>query len=539
MTFSGTRTHIRPNLPRERVAAWIFFAALLLVGLTSFRDYGVPWDEPTQRNIGAVSARYVIQQFAPSARWAQRLPADNLDTFSDRDYGVVFETPAVLLELVFGLEDTRQIYMMRHLLVFLVFFGSVFAMYRFAATRFGDWRLGLLAAAMLVLSPRIFADAFYNSKDLVFMAVFLIATHTAFAFSAQPRLRSALTHALATAAAIDLRVIAVVLVPLTIALLVLSIFRREFTLRRALVPAAVFAVVTAVLVVAMFPWLWSDPAGRFMTVVRNMSDFQRYSDRVRYRGESIMPDDLPWHYVPTWIAMSTPPAYLVLFAIGSGAIVWTLLTRHVKVWRSRAVVQDLVLLSIVCAPVAIVASTHTVIYDGWRHLYFVYPAFLMVALRGWVAVWDRVRAMRRARLLVAAGMGTALAATALWMIAAHPMQNVYFNRLAGHEWRRSYEVDYWGLGNRQAIEYLLAHDRDARFTIRPESSTAIDRATLILCPQDRHRVDIVERDAPARYVLTNYRGVNFDVADRQDGRELFYELKVDGEPIVSVYRTMR
>jgi hypothetical protein len=410
-------------------------------------------------------------------------------------------------------------------------------MYRLAATRFRDWRLGLLAAAMLVLSPRIFADAFYNSKDLVFMAVFLIALTTMFTFAAKPSVRSALAHALATAAAIDLRIVAIVLLPLTAGLLALSIVRREVSVRKLLVPSGVFAGLTVVFVVAMFPWLWSDPMNRFASVVRSMSNFQRYSDRVRYRGDSIMPDDLPWHYVPTWIAISTPPVYLVFFAIGGAVILWTMLVHPIRVWKSRTDTADIALLLLLCAPVVMVASTHTVIYDGWRHLYFIYPAFVLISLRGWVAVWEAVDGVRVARWCLAAVTGGAMAATAIWMITAHPMQNVYFNRLAGHDWRRYYEVDYWGLGNRKALEYILAHDT-GRFTIRAESSTAIDRAALILPPQDRSRVDIVERDAPAQYVLTNYRGTDVDEADRTGKRELFYELKVDGERIVSVYRTV-
>ena len=140
------------TMPGERATVRVFFLVLLLVGLVSFRAYGVPWDEPTQRTIGAVSLRYVIQTVAPSVQIPEELPRIELETFTDRDYGVVFETPAVAIELLLGLKETRDIYMMRHLLVFLVFLAGVFALYLLAARRFGDWRIGLLAAAILVLN---------------------------------------------------------------------------------------------------------------------------------------------------------------------------------------------------------------------------------------------------------------------------------------------------------------------------------------------------------------------------------------------------
>ena len=128
--------------------------------------------------------------------------------------------------------------------------------------------------------------------------------------------------------------------------------------------------------------------------------------------------------------------------------------------------------------------------------------------------------------------------TTAWMIRAHPMQNVYFNVLAGSDWRRTYEVDYWGLGNRAALEYLLAHDPSPTFTLRSESFTDLGNALLLLRPADRARVRIVDKDQPARYVLNNYRNADVDAADRWSTRRLFYRLVVDGEVILSVYETL-
>jgi 4-amino-4-deoxy-L-arabinose transferase-like glycosyltransferase len=96
----------------------------------------------------------------------------------------------------------------------LVSLGGLFAVYRLATRRFEDWRVGLLAAAFLVLTPRMFAESFYNSKDLVFMALFAIATNTMIGFVTKPRVQTALVHALATAVAIDVRIMAIGLGPL-------------------------------------------------------------------------------------------------------------------------------------------------------------------------------------------------------------------------------------------------------------------------------------------------------------------------------------
>ena len=54
---------------------------------------------------------------------------DKLHSFRDKDYGVTFELPLVMLEKALGLETTRDIYMMRHLCTFLMFFISVIAFF--------------------------------------------------------------------------------------------------------------------------------------------------------------------------------------------------------------------------------------------------------------------------------------------------------------------------------------------------------------------------------------------------------------------------
>jgi len=522
----------------HRWAVFAYFLALLVLGLAVFRDYGVPWDEPRQHLIGRVSVRYVLQRVAPSRPLPASLPDSPLETFADRDYGVAFEAPAVAMELLLGLTDSRDVYLMRHLLTYLVFLGGVFAVYRMATRRFDDWRLGLCAATMLVLSPRFFAEGFYNSKDVVFTACFAMAANTMLAFVTRPGIRTAALHGLATAVAIDVRVAAIILVPMTLGLGLVEAFkrRRPFGAQAAL--AALFLGVGAVIVVLLFPWLWEDPVGRFTSTVRNMSSFQRFSDRVLYMGGRVVPDELPWHYLPMWIAISTPLSYIALSLAGAVATVVTFARRHVRLWADQGEMQDLVFLSLACAPPLLVMVTHAVVYDGWRHLYFIYPSLVLLAMRGLMAVWTLARPVRLIGYAVVAGLLVHMAVTTVWMIRAHPMQNVYFNVLAGSEWRRTYEVDYWGLGNRAAFEYLLAHDPSPSFAVRAESFTDLGGALLLLRPADRVRIRVVDKDQPARYVLTNYRSVDVDTADQRPTQRLFYRLTVDGEVILSVYETV-
>ncbi len=426
--------------------------------------------------------------------------------------------------------------MFRHLLGYLVFLVGVYALYRLAERRFGDWRVGLFAASLLVLSPRFFAESFYNSKDLVFTTAFIIAMNTLLVFLAKPNVKTALLHALATAFAVDVRIVGLGLVVATLVLVGVLMVRREWPAAKPRRPLLLYLAVTCALIVVMWPWLWSDPVGHFVLALKNMSVF-RWTGEVRYLGRFVSASHLPWHYAFVWIGVTTPLLYLGLALIGAAGTVRQMLARRFPFRSDSEELQDLVFLVFFLGPIAAAILLHSVLYDGWRHLYFVYPALLLLAAKGGVALWRAwdSRAVRIAWGLVAL---VAMGHTALWIGQVHPMQNVYFNPLAGKKWRARFEVDYWGLANRKALEYILAHDPSPHIAVQAGSGTPVVFSQLILRPEERRRLVILPTNAPIpHYVLNNYRCIeDVDDVSYRPHFDLYYQLRVDDEIVLSVYK---
>ena len=183
--------------PARRWLVPAFFALVLVLGLLVFADYGISIDESISRDNGMVSLKHVLEPLAPG--WVARHPdfaayTTPLAGYTDRDYGVAFEAPVSFLEQLFNIKELGNKYLFRHLCTFLVCFGGLIAFYQLVARRFGDWRLGLLGALWLLLSPRLFAESFYNDKDAVFMALFAIAMNTGVCFLLRPTLGRAAAH---------------------------------------------------------------------------------------------------------------------------------------------------------------------------------------------------------------------------------------------------------------------------------------------------------------------------------------------------------
>ena len=181
-------------------------------------------------------------------------------------------------------------------------------------------------------------------------------------------------------------------------------------------------------------------------------------------------------------------------------------------------------------------ALNSVLYDGWRHLYFIYPAFLMLALKAAMMIWNITRNYLIPRIIVLVILFCCLSWNTLWIINAHPLQNVYFNIFAGKNWKTKFDVDYWGLGNQLALEYILNHDNRAKITVFAGSDIDLSIAFVILSPAQRERLVRVNAIETANYVITNYRSNLTDYSKDKNKFNLVYENIISDEVITSVFQ---
>ena len=95
----------------------LLFLIALLIGLLTYQDYGISWDEAISRNNGILSFDYIFNN------------DESLLIYKDRQYGVGFELVLVFLERWMKLKDTRDVFLMRHLVTHIFFLISVLAGY--------------------------------------------------------------------------------------------------------------------------------------------------------------------------------------------------------------------------------------------------------------------------------------------------------------------------------------------------------------------------------------------------------------------------
>ena len=461
------------RLPRHTSALGLF-ALALLIGVAAADDYGIWGDTPHQRAIGEANLRHLAGESGLnllSPPWLGLL-------------GPIFEAPLALVERALGRDDSRSIHLSRYLLTHLFFLAAGFAGYLLAQRMFGSRWLALFALALFLLHPRIYAHSFFNSKDVPFLAMFMIclwlahrAFHprtplgsgssrdgTAVAAPSPPSPVNSGAFVLCGIAAgllTNLRVSGLAFVAVVILMRLCDValaggWRKR---RCAVASCALFAFASAATYYATMPYLWADPLERFGEIIAWSLAHPRDIPQL-FQGQTVFSSQLPRSYLPVWFGITTPPLALALGAVGLAALVWRcvaargeggggrLRVRRTPRWPARiahgALLRNtplrfelLVGACFVLSVLAVVVLQPT-LYAGWRHFYFLWAPFVLLAASGLRTLAEALEGAGRrflplevpAAAVVAALAVLGLGAIAVEMARMHPFQDRYFNVLA-------------------------------------------------------------------------------------------------------------
>ena len=475
------------SLPRRGpfpLLALALCLAFAVVGVAVLDDYGPSNDGFIQRRIAEATLDYILGD-------SDALPTsiDPAYGIADRFYGLAFELPLLLVGKALGLQGSRDIFLMRHLTTHLLFIAGGFFCGLLAWRMFGSRALAALAMLLFLLHPRLYAHSFFNSKDLPFAALFMIAlflTHRAF--------RRGTPGAFALCGfvvglAIDLRPFGLLLPPAVLAMCALDLCNASggSQRRRVLGAAGAFTAVTLATMYAVHPYYWANPL-RFLDAIATLSQHPNLASNL-FQGERIRADEVPPHFIPTWFAITAPPLTLLLGSIGAATICWQGVLRPGGILRNGELRFKALLLGCVTLPVAVAIALQLSIYSSWRHFYFLWAPFSLLAAAGLLALG---KAGPR-RFLACGAAGAGLGCVAVAMAWLHPHQQIYFNLLVDRRTpgglAQRYDMDYGGISHRQALEHLRARRPDAMLHVTGSGlrkhwkmMPMLDRRHIVLLP---------------------------------------------------------
>jgi len=430
----------------------------------------------------------------------------------------------------------REMFFTQHLLSFLYFFCGIVCFYYLLLRIFDDWQIALSGCIFLALSPRIFAESFYNTKDIPFMVAFIFAITSLTSLGQKINLRNILFHSLSSAIMISIRLNGVlILVISAISFICISYAANQSQSKTKLLSYFILYVFIAVgLTVIFFPTFQSNPFTELINGLKSLSHFPWSGGMVLFRGAMIDAAKLPWYYIPTWVLITTPIMISLFFTIGGIGLTFTFVKNPSEFLKNKH--QFVVIMLWLFLPVAAVILLKSVLYDGWRHLYFIFPAFIIIALYGLKifgnTVLRKVTPPNRNTLLLFLSM-LGMSFPMIFMIENHPYEYVYFNAFAGRNYqeiKKRYEMDYWGLSYFQALGYLSHIEKSPNFQVYVDNTPG--RLNAIMLPANQmQRFTFVDNIDEADYFVTNFRwhpaGFNYPT---------FFDIEVNGVGINTIYK---
>jgi len=529
----------------------LFFISFLIIGSIIFRDYGLSYDERSNLKNGFMSLKHISEFFEADikinhAKIFKRIPEFESDNVKARVYGPAFEIILASAGELLKIEDSRNLFLMRHYLTFLLFWTSVIFFYLTIKSVFKDKWLGILGCLFLILSPRIFAHSFYNSKDLAFMSFCIFGIYTQIKFIDNKNYLNAILHALCCGLLIDIRIVGIYIPCLTLfSYYADALITKEINFKKLIYIPTTYIFFLILFIYFFWPYSWEDPINNFISSYNTMKQYP-WVGEILYWGHKINTKEIPWHYLPSWILITTPILYSILFFVG-------LITniRNISLNPSTLIKYDrekyVLLFSLLFfTPLIAVILLNTIIYNGWRHLYFIYPPFILIAIAGFHNLLNyqfsnSFKQKTLPRLIIILLTTLSLLNTFTQMIRYHPHQNVYFNFLAGDKVLGKFDMDYWGLSYKQLHEYILTINDNEKMNVAVTHYPG-KLNYLILDAQSRKRINLIgikKNYAEADYVLTTYRYKKYVLwaeKNKYPFKNEIYSIYLDNKKIASVFQ---
>ena len=526
------------NMQKQQCFKYIavfLFVIYAVVGLFLFNDYGCGPDEGMERQTALVNFKYAVRKLhipisEKNKEWLAYLP--DLKEYRDRYYGTALHFPLVIIESAYHFSlAPSQFYGMRHFYTFLNYYLSIICFYKLLSARFGDRKFGLIGMMMMILTPRFFAESFYNNKDIIFVAWYIICSWLIFRWFQKRNIISSIALAFSLALTCNTRLNGIVFLPIFVFLYLTDCLRDRKT--EGLKLFILTLGMTALFFYLMTPNFWEDPLHTFLETLQfNMRHPNHGSDGNLFKGVLVDAAKI-YTYIPTWVMITTPVVYLVFIFGGFTAFVVVTIRQLLKTGFRETNLTDAMMFISSYGAVAFIILTHVTIYNGWRHCYFAYPGFVYFG----VYLLERIG---RNRLRIVSKSSYAflilsMAYNLFWIIENHPFEFVYFSPVI-RESAGQFSGDYWSISTRALLEYIVQGEPFyvAKINHLHTQAGSINRGLL---PEEKQQyIELTYDQDPLVHYYIVCRDDIESVDVIPDGYKKVYSIVVDNDEIAAVFK---
>lgn len=534
----------------------ILFFIFFLVGLLIYKDYGFNIDETFNRKSGFYWLNFLAEFFRFED--FSLLTNEKLNKIIDftmpwgeyaKVYSIIFDVPAAFLELVININNPNKFYMLRHLLTFLLFFLGIIYFYKLILNRFCSRYLALIGSAFLALTPRLFGDAFHNSKDIIFLTFFILSIYYFFKNLDNPNLKNTILFALFSSISTSLRLFGIIFPISFLFIYFLSILSQKDEYKKINI-ILIYLFFYIFFLIMHWPYLWSNPAKNFILYIANLNKFG--PELVYYYGEFYNSKLVPFSYLPIWIFISTPFTNILLFL--SGFLYCTKIyinklflieksNSDYDFWKNHNEKKDFIILIIFLVLFIFGTLFSPKHYNSWRIFYFL-NFFIVYFSVFFINFIFKNRRSKKKIIVFNFILIIFFLFNIYRIIIYHPYQSIYFNSLISREFKNKFEADFFGLSGIEFLREIIKTDNSPEIKIGVNSWYPLWRMLELIEDQDKKRIVFIYDDInKADYVYSNgIYDVNINKSNKytlNNNFKIYRTLIIDDVKIYEVYKRIK
>ncbi len=485
----------------------IFLVIYLLFVFFSYKDYGITYDE--QRTYWR--GKQLYNEVTTNNEKLQK----NFVLKNETNDETLLIYPSYYSALLYSL-NKKENFQTYHLLNFLFALIIFISIYQGLLVVFKKPLLAILGPIFLITSPRFFGHIAANPKDIPFAIMYFLSLVMIYFSSHWKNIERVLFLGILFGLTVSLRFVGYSII---LVYLFYKLFLEESNKTlcektwMAFFEVIVIFLISFLVNIITLPYLGVNPLDNFIKLFLSAKQYPWNGDVLfigkRYWLEN---DKLPWYYLPVWILFTTPIYILVLFIVGS--------FNSFKNNLSKIVLASLII------NLAIYFITKPVVYDGFRHMLYLLPQIVLLAVCGYIYLGPKVK--KYARFLILVNIILIL----ISYIQLHPYQYIYFNELIGGL-KGAYgqlEIDYWMASNKEAALWLKNNiAKKTKKNIKVAICGNIFSASYFFS----RNMKVVYHENEADYVICNERS---DYYKKING-EIVYTVKREGVNLGYVFKT--
>ena len=524
----------------ESFFVYSYFAIIFFLGWSILGDYGVTLDDYIYY-INAENTFVYIKQLFLS------LFNEGIDLSKYRaslkEFPIVYELFLVFVCKLLNLKSFQDIYLTAHKINFLLFFFSLLVFFKLIKERFDNTLTSLLGITFLVLSPRIFAESFYNSRDIFFMCLFIFYLSSLLNYLSNKNFKNIIKFSFFTALLINAKILGLLPFGIFCVLYVYNFINNKKHFFEEKKNIIIFLFFSFSFIYILWPFLWNNPFKNLFLALKDMLQGHEEIILINYYfGQYISSDMMPWHYRIVWFLITTPIIVLSLFFAGliaySNKIIKLIkLSLDDKFKLKKNDFFDVFLFISFFINFFIVLEFNKSKFGGWRHIYYLYPIVIYFAL--YFFDFLKKTNFKHLKNIIIFFITLNLSYNFYWSIKNHPHQYVYFNFFSKNYAYKNFDLDWWGISHKSSVDFILKESNKKKIKIYAEGFTSLKDTYLYLDNESKQRIMLADYKN-AEYIIDNKMKrvrANNNIKDNKN-LKLIYNLTIDDQVISSIYKKL-